>query len=159
MITVNPSLQNNNLKFKSNNSQNQNYPKTKAGLYTGITTAALVEGTVMGLDLCAFKSLKKFGWGRAAGTVAAFVGSGALIDLLINNKFKKGEKNNAIGKKYGSALGGGLGFLLALSTLGKSTFTSLGGKVAAGTAVVGAIGGFILGAITDKLANKKAEKF
>ena len=155
MINISPVKVNqniNNINFKGQTDNN----KTHAGLKTGAISTLAIESVL--IPLFHGKNLKNVRWLNVALFLGSSLGCGALIDALINNKRKKGENNNAVGKKVGTALGAGIIAILNASTLGKAVLTKAGGKLVAGGAAVGALGGFILGAITDKCANSAYRK-
>jgi len=156
MLKVSQALPSRSLAFKSTGTETDKPKRTHAGVITG----AVAGLSVPAADILWSKSLKGLDWKASGIAVVVSAGFGALADLLINNKFKKGEKNNAVGKKYGAISGAvGLPLLMALDA-GKRIFTKRFAKALPIFAAVGALGGLALGAITDFCANRtpKAKK-
>lgn len=115
--------------------------------------------------------------------IAASLGCGAIVDKAINKKNKllaqrletedkktvlQNEDRADLTRKenvfYKSNQGKKLGTLLGIVVLPALSFvnrfiTKTKGASVVGAAIYGALGGFILGAITDKCANKSAAKF
>lgn len=114
------------------------------------------------------KAVKKAGiWKTFAKVAPVIIGLGILTDIGNNfvRKHKEPdaytEKGNAytkvdIGKKTGF-VNGVIAEILMMKFLG-NTYKAMGATPAqkVATAIIGGVGGYILGAITDKMANKKA---
>lgn len=119
-------------------------------------------------------------WVRCPAFVAVAIGCGAIVDMLINNKRKKfAEETNGLtseevlkknenaelnrvgkpylkqstGKIYGPLLG-----IVALPLLQFAKFKKPNALYLSSSAITGAVGGLILGAITDAFANKNVAK-
>ena len=152
MLNISPINVKSNINYTGKSDSN----KTHAGLKTAAISSLVIEGLL--IPLHHGKNLKNVRWLNVAAFVGSSLGCGALIDGLINNKRQKGENNNAIGKKVGTALGAGVITAFNAFSLGKGLFTKVGAKFGLAGAAVGALGGFILGAITDKCANSAYRK-
>lgn len=158
MLNINPRLNSQNVNFKGN----EDYTKTHAGLKTGIAAAAIPAA------LNIYGNVKAFDKRSAIVTLPLLLlsnlGCGAIVDYAINKKREKGENSSGTGKKVG-ALTGAVVFPAMIHINNKviqNPFYVLpktaAGKAKAFTIVgaIGALGGLILGGITDHFAKKSA---
>lgn len=154
-MKIAPYSSSNVLAFNGAENKETNVKKeTHAGIKAGGITAGLQLSTVA----LASHYVGGARWGRVGLIAALTTGCGALVDAMINNKFKKGEENNAIGKKYGTLLGVGAGVVNTIIINGKHAFSKRGLIGMAIVSGISALGGLVLGAITDHCANKTARK-
>lgn len=135
-------------------------PKTHAGLKTGAVTAGVYAVLDTCLNWSNLKNRSVMEWLKGFSKLGIAVGCGVLVDTLINNKFKKGEENNATGKKWGPVLGAlcGVGSVVSSAAGCKALLSKAGLLVSGITTAILAAGGLMLGAITDHFANKTAKK-
>ena len=155
MLSLSPLQVKSNINYTGLKDSNNNN-KTHAGLKTAAISSLVIESIT--IPLLNGANLKNVRWLNVVAFIGSSLGCGALIDGLINNKRQKGENNNAIGKKVGTALGAGVITAFNLFSLGKGLFTKPGAKLGIISGAFGAFGGFILGAITDKCANSAYRK-